>query len=140
MWRIYNRPSGRKYGNRKVTAPDGKTFDSEKELNRYCELLILQRAGEIRDLETQKEFELIPAQYETFPRYGKTGKRLKDGTRCIEKGVKYIADFAYIDNASGRLVVEDTKGYRDPARAGFAKYVIKRKLMLYVHGIRIKEI
>ena len=140
MWQIYNRPSGRKYGNRKVTTADGKTFDSAKEANRYCELLILQRAGEIRDLETQKEFELIPAQYETFPRYGKTGKRLKDGKRCIEQAVKYKADFAYIDNATGRLVVEDTKGFRDPASAGFAKYVIKRKLMLYVHGIRIKEI
>lgn len=140
MWNRYGSASGRKFGNKKVTTADGKTFDSKKEAARYYELLLLQRAGEISELETQKEFELIPAQYETFPRYGKTGKRLKDGRRCIEQAVKYKADFAYIDNASGRLVVEDTKGYINPSSAFFEKYVIKRKLMLYVHGIRIKEI
>lgn len=126
-----------KYGNRKVVV-DGIEFDSQKEANRYCELKLLQRAGQISELELQKEFELIPAQYETFERYGKTGKRLQDGKRCIEKSCTYKADFAYMKD--GQLVVEDTKGYRDPASAGYAKFVIKRKLMLWRYGIRIVEI
>ena len=125
-----------KYGNRK-TIVDGIEFDSAKEASRYRELKLLQRAGVIEGLELQKEFELIPAQYETFPRYGKTGKRLQDGKRCIEKSCVYKADFAYKRN--GQEIVEDTKGYRNPASAGYAKFVIKRKLMLWRYGIRIIE-
>mgnify|MGYP002512892779 CR=1 FL=1 len=127
----------RKYGNRKVVV-DGIEFDSLKEAQRYWELKLLQRAGHISDLQLQKEFELIPAQYETFERYGKTGKRLQDGKRCIEKSCTYKADFAYMKD--GQLIVEDTKGYRDPASAGYAKFVIKRKLMLWRHGIKIIEV
>ena len=121
----------RKYKNKKVTL-DGIVFDSKKEARRYGELSMLQRAGEISDLELQKEFELIPAQYETIPRYGKKGQRLKDGKRCIEKPVKYKADFVYKEN--GVEVVEDTKGVKTK------DYIIKRKLMLYVHGKRIREV
>lgn len=126
-----------KCGNRK-TIVDGIEFDSIKEARRYTELKLLQRAGEISDLKLQEEYELIPAQYETFPRYGKTGKRLQDGKRCIEKSCVYKADFVYMQG--GKLVVEDVKGYRDPASAAYAKFVIKRKLMLAKYGIRIKEI
>ena len=128
----------RKYGNRKVTV-DGIEFDSVKEARRYGELKLLQRAGQISELELQKEFELIPAQYETYARYGKTGKRLQDGQRCIEKSCVYKADFAYKDK-DGQLVVEDVKGYRDPASAGYAKFIIKRKLLLWRYGIRIVEV
>lgn len=127
----------RKYSNKKVTV-DGIEFDSKKEARRYCELQLLLQAGQIEQLELQKEFELIPAQYETFPRYGKKGQRLKDGQRCIEKACTYSADFAYMQN--GLQVVEDVKGYRDPASAGYAKFVIKRKLMLWRYGIKIKEV
>ena len=126
-----------KCGNIKVEV-DGIKFDSKKEARRYSELTLLQRAGQISDLQLQREFELIPAQYETFERYGKTGKRLQDGQRCIEKSCTYKADFSYMKD--GQLVVEDVKGYRDPASAGYAKFVIKRKLMLWVHGIKITEI
>jgi hypothetical protein len=55
-------------------------------------------------------------------------------TPVTEKAVRYVADFVYIDNDTGRMVVEDTKGFRTP------DYIIKRKLMLKVHGITIKEI
>jgi hypothetical protein len=120
-----------KYGSRKVIR-DGMTFDSVKEYRRYCELLILQKAGEISNLERQKPFELIPAQYETYERYGKKGQRLKDGKRCIEKSVVYNADFYYIEN--GKEVVEDTKGFKTK------DYILKRKMMLYFHKIRIKEV
>ena len=128
-----------KYRNKKVIV-DGITFDSKREGRRFTELKLLQKTGEIKDLELQKAFVLIPAQYEYYERYGKKGQRLKDGKRCIEKSCVYIADFTYIDRASGQTVVEDVKGYKDPSSAGFAKFVIKRKLMLYVYGIRIKEI
>lgn len=126
-----------KYHSKKITV-DGRTFDSKKEYKRYCELALLEKAGQIENLEMQKEFELIPAQYEYYARYGKNGQRLKDGKRCIERNCVYKADFTYTEN--GELVVEDTKGYRDPSSAGYAKFVIKRKLMLHIHGIKIKEV
>lgn len=120
-----------KYHSRKVKY-NGITFHSKKEAHRYAELLLLQRAGKITNLELQKEFELIPSQYESYERYGKKGQRLKDGRRCVERAVKYIADFCYMQD--GKLVVEDTKGMVT------TDYVIKRKLMLFIHGIKISEI
>ena len=119
-----------KYNNRKVYM-DGYQFDSAKERRRYIELSLLQKSGKISDLQLQVPFELIPAQYETFERFGKNGKRLKDGKKCIEKACVYYADFTYYED--GQLVVEDTKGMRTK------DYIIKRKLMLYVHNIRIRE-
>ena len=122
-----------KYRNKKITV-NGETFDSEKEYKRYRELLLLERAGAITDLQRQVKFVLIPAQYETYERYGKRGQRLKDGKRCIERGVNYYADFVYTEN--GKKVVEDTKS--DPTRT--ESYIIKRKLMLFIHGIKVREI
>lgn len=120
-----------KYGNRKVTI-DGITFDSAHEADRYRELSLMQRAGLISGLELQKPYELIPTQYETVACYGKRGQRLQDGRKCLEKSVVYIADFVY--DQGGVTIVEDAKGMRTP------DYIIKRKLMLYVHGVRIKEV
>lgn len=120
-----------KYRNKKITV-DGITFDSRREYNRYRELKLLERAGQIQGLELQKKYVLIPAQYETYARYGKSGQRLKDGRKCIEKECAYKADFVYTEN--GQTVVEDTKGMRTK------DYIIKRKLMLFVHGIKIKEV
>lgn len=120
-----------KYHNRKVTV-GGNTYDSKKEYRRFCELSLLQKAGAITDLKRQIKFVLIPAQYETYERYGKNGKRLKDGQRCVEKECSYVADFVY--NENGKKVVEDTKGVKTK------DYIIKRKLMLWVHKIKIKEI
>lgn len=125
-----------KYRSQKITR-DGLTFDSLKEYRRFCDLLLLERAGAITDLKRQVPFELIPAQYEELP----TGEFYKRGDRkgqpkfkrvCIEQSVVYNADFTYTEN--GKTVVEDTKGVRTK------DYIIKRKLMLYVLGIRIKEI
>lgn len=122
-----------KYGNTK-SAFDGIFFDSKKEARRYAELKMLLKAGVISELELQKTYELIPAQYVPVARYGKNGKRLKDGKKCVEKSCVYKADFVYVDNETGQTVVEDTKGFRT------TDYIIKRKLMLYIHGIRIKEL
>lgn len=123
-----------KYGNRKICV-DGITFDSKKEAMRYCELKTLEAAGQIKDLQLQKEYELIPAQYEQISRseYIKHNGHKTKG-KCLERAVKYKADFVYIDLATGAIVVEDTKGMRTK------EYIIKRKLMLYQHGIRVKEV
>ena len=125
-----------KYNARK-TVIDGHTFDSRREADRYCQLRLLERAGEIHGLELQKEFELIPAQYETFERYGKRGQRLKDGRRCVEKPVVYRADFCYTDN-KGRYIVEDVKGCT--RGAAYQVFVIKRKLMRDRYEIEVREI
>lgn len=118
-----------KYNSKKVTI-DGITFDSKKEAQRYTELALLERAGQIQNLECQKEFEVIPTQREKLPGVDSYG-RPKVG-KVIERPVKYIADFVYTEN--GKMVVEDTKGYKT------SDYIIKRKLMLYIHGIRIREV
>lgn len=106
-----------KYGNRK-TEVDGIRFDSKKEAVRYWELKMLERAGKISDLERQVKYVLIPAQYLD----GKLKER-----QCV-----YVADFRYLEN--GQVVVEDTKGVRTK------DYIIKRKLLLKVYGIAIKEV
>ena len=122
-----------KYHSRKITV-DSETLDSKKEYRRFCELSLLERAGEITNLQRQVKFVLIPAQYEEYERYStKTGKRLKNGRRVVERECSYIADFVY-KNYAGETVVEDTKGFRT------TDYIIKRKLMLWVHGIRIREV
>jgi hypothetical protein len=124
----------RKYGNKKITV-DGVTFDSKKEYMRWCELCQLEKAGHITELRRQVKYVLIPAQYEEYERYSKkTGKRLKNGLRCVEKEVSYIADFVY--KQGDQTVVEDTKS---PVTRT-AVYIVKRKLMLYIHGIKIKEV
>ena len=124
-----------KYKSQKVVDPDGNVFDSKKEYRRWLELRFLEKAGEISELQRQVAYELVPAQYETFKRYGKRGQRLLDGKRLIEKSVVYNADFAYKDN-TGALVVEDTKSPATRTK----DYIIKRKLMLHVHGIRVREV
>lgn len=116
-----------KYRNKKVVR-NGITYDSKKEADRHAVLKLLERAGKIRELERQVKFVLIPAQYEPDT-VGKRGG-VKKG-KLIERECSYVADFVYEEN--GKKVVEDTKGFRT------ADYKIKRKLMLYVHGIKIKE-
>lgn len=120
-----------KYHSKKITR-DGITFDSRKEYDRYCELLLLEKAGEIKDLKRQVKFVLIPAQREFTNEIGKNG-RFKKG-KLLERECSYLADFVYVDSKTGRTIVEDSKGFRT------RDYVIKRKLMLHVHGIRIKEV
>lgn len=114
------------------TCVNGIEFDSRKEARRYQELLLLQRAGAILNLRRQVKYILIPAQYEFYERYGKNGKKLKDGRRLLEKECSYIADFVYEEN--GKEIVEDTKGVKTK------DYIIKRKMMLFMYGIKIKEV
>ena len=130
----------RKYGNRKVTTADGSKFDSQKECQRWYELQLMQKAGLIENLRRQVKFVLIPTQYREYERFGKDGKPLKPLRKLLEHECSYIADFVYHDNRLNETVVEDVKGYRDPSSAGYAKFVIKRKLMLERYGIQIREV
>ena len=121
-----------KYQSRKTTV-NGIEFDSKKESARYKELLLLEKAGAIQNLQRQVPFELIPTQTTTVAQYSKkTGKRLKDKTITLERKTTYVADFVYIQD--GKQIVEDTKGVRTD------DYIIKRKLMLLFNGIRIREV
>lgn len=125
-----------KYNAKKVRTPDG-VFDSQKEYRRYCELKLLERGGKIRNLRRQMEFGLLPAQRAASTEVYKAGpqKGLPKPGAVIEKAVNYVADFCY--EKDGKLIVEDVKGCRKGA--AYDLFVIKRKLMLYVHGIRVKE-
>lgn len=120
-----------KYHAKKVVR-GGKTFDSAKEARRFMELSLLQRAGEISDLRTQVKYVLIPAQREPDT-VGKRGGVIKG--KLLERECAYVADFVYIQH--GKTVVEDVKGYKDST--AYALFTIKRKLMLWVHGVQIKE-
>lgn len=119
-----------KYKNKKVIAADGSVFDSKKELRRWYELQAMQAEGKIHSLERQVKFTLIPTQREPSTVGKRGGLHLG---KVIEKECYYLADFTY-NLPTGEKVVEDAKGFKTK------EYAIKRKLMLYVHGIRIKEI
>lgn len=96
----------------KYRAQKTNGFDSKREAKRAQELELLQKCGEISDLRYQVPFELIP----------KIGK---------SRAAFYVADFVY--NENGQMVVEDAKGFKP------AVYLLKKKLMLYVHNISIRE-
>lgn len=127
-----------KYKNTKYTYL-GIKFDSLKECRRYTELRLLEQAGKIKDLELQKAYELIPAQYEeTEDIYTKGAHKGEHKKVLLERACNYVADFYYIDCETGKTVVEDVKGYRDGG--AYSLFKLKRKLMLYRYGIKIKEI
>lgn len=109
-----------KYRNKKITI-DGITFDSIKEGKRYKELKLLEKAKEITELKLQVPFELL-AKYEI------NGKK--------RQGIKYIADFAYIDIRTKKYVVEDVKSPATKTQV----YKMKKKLFEQKYGIEISEI
>jgi len=110
---ITNKPSKmrNKYGNTKVEA-HGLKFDSKKECNRYEELLLLQKAGLITELETQPKFELLG----TLRYNGATFKKRS-----------YIADFRYFEKSTQETVVEDKKSV---ATARDKVYRLKKHMLL----------
>lgn len=105
-----------KYGNKKAIRGN-ITFDSQKEANRFDELMLMLRAGIIKDLRLQPEFTLQESF--TTPQ----GEKIR--------AIKYRADFQYIRD--GVTVVEDVKGYKTK------DYELKRKLMAG-KGIIVQEI
>lgn len=121
-----------KYGNTKTTFR-GMEYDSKRERDRHIFLLNAEREGTISDIRRQVTFHLLPAQYETVEKQLKT--KTKEVKICVERAVDYIADFTYMKD--GKLVVEDTKIAKKLLPP---EYVLKRKMMLYFHGIKIKEV
>lgn len=110
-------PAMPKYRNVAVDI-DGEKFDSKREAHRWRQLQQMQTAGEIDGLRRQVKYELIPKQ------------QRQDGT--TERACTYVCDFRYM--RAGLIVVEDAKGMRT------RDYIIKRKLMLYVHGLTVVEV
>ena len=109
-----------KYHAKKITW-NGEVFDSKKEFTRYQELLLLQRAGKIANLERQVKIPLLPAQRD-------------ENGKVIERAVTYVADFVYTDTEQNKTIVEDVKGMKT------REYVLKRKMCLYLNHIRIHEV
>lgn len=130
--------TGNKFGAKKVVTAEG-TFASIHEYQRWLELRLLERTGKIFNLKKQVPYELIPAQREVSTEVYKAGpqKGLPKPGVVIELSTKYVADFVYEDE-HGKLVVEDAKGLKKGA--AYDLFVIKRKLMLERHGIRIREV
>ena len=123
-----------KYNAKKVEY-DGLLFDSQKEVLRYKELRLLCSEGIISNLRRQVKYVLIPTQREPAvlgPRGG-----VKPG-KLLENECSYLADFVYTVNETGETVVEDVKGYKKGE--AYKVFTIKRKLMLFVYGIQVKEV
>jgi len=112
---MFRRRNG-KYNAKKTECSDGTICDSKREAARYEQLLILQRIGDIRDLQRQVSFELVP-----------------DMKHFKIRGTTYRADFTYVD-LDGIRHVEDAKGMKTP------EYKIKRKLMAWKYGILVEEV
>ena len=120
------KPINNKYRKKKVSF-DGETFYSKKEMQRYKTLVAMQQLGIISDLRRQQTFVL-----------SEQGKRDPDGKAIVP--VKYVADFVYMDTETGRTIIEDVKGYRNPSDAAYRIFRIKQKLMLDRFGIWVKEV
>ena len=103
-----------KYRNTKVEI-DGIKFDSKREANRYCQLRLLEKAKEIKNLELQKKFVFAGVVFDS----GRTAS--------------YVADFVYIDCKTGQTIVEDVKGMKTDV------YKLKKALMRYFFKIEILE-
>lgn len=101
-----------KFGARR-TEVDGFWFSSKLEANRYLQLSMMEKAGEIKHLSLQPKFPLVV-----------------NG----DKIAVYIADFEYIDCRTGAKVVEDTKGFRT------REYKLKKKLVRALYSIEIQEV
>jgi hypothetical protein len=101
-----------------ATTIDGIRFASKKEAARYGQLKMLEKAGEIRELELQPRFPLYVCRY-------------RNGE--LHKVCDYVADFRYRQGPRGILVIEDVKGMRTPT------YRLKRKMVEAQYGFEIME-
>lgn len=122
----------------KLNAVKEDGYASKHEAERAAELRWLERAGKIRDLKEQVKFVLIPAKWEEIPRIGKRGKPIKPKRVCLQRELAYIADYVYIDNATGHTVVEDAKGYKGGAT--YRVFKDKAKMMFEKYGIKVVEV
>lgn len=98
--------------NAKKTVVDDIKFDSKREAERYCELKLLEKAKEIRNLELQPRFLLQ--------------NKFKDKQGNTHRKIEYVADFLYIDK-DDKAIVEDVKGVLTDV------YKIKKKMFLKIY-------
>lgn len=122
-------------------------YASKREAKRAAELRLMEQAGKIQNLREQVRYVLVPAIYET-----ESGRLVKDWAekpkkeleqqygklKILERSLAYVADFTY--EQDGETVVEDVKGYKKTNAATYEKYVHKRKLLLHLFGIRVREV
>lgn len=118
-----------KFNNKKMETPEG-TFDSKGEWERWLFLKEARNNGQISDLRRQVKYTLIPTQYRTEIVHLKT--KDKEVQRVAEREITYTADFVYEKN--GEKVVEDYKGFPND------RWPLKKAMMLYFHGIAIREV
>lgn len=123
-----------KYHAKKKTV-DGITFDSTSEANYYEKYRDMEKAGEIQNLRLQVPYELIPAIWEEYDEvvHLKTKDKVVHRRKLKQRAVTYIADFVFDQN--GQTTVIDVKGGRITVTPEF---IIKKKLMKYIHNIDIK--
>lgn len=110
-----------KYHNKKVEY-NGMKFDSKKEMAYYMKLKLLEKAGEIKNVERQIEYELIP--------------KFKVGNKTYRK-TSYFADFRYVSVEDDKIHVVDVKSL---ITAKNDVYRLKKKLMAYKYGVEIEEV
>lgn len=127
---MWNHPRKNKYGNKKIETAEG-AFDGKYEWQRWLFLKDAEKRGEISNLRRQVTFTLLPKQYTTEVVHLKTKDKVVQ--KFAEHPVTYLADFVYEKFMYG-LVVEDFKGVKTDV------YSIKKKMMLYFHGISIREV
>jgi len=101
------------------TKVDGIVFASKKEARRYSELRLLEKIGQVLDLELQPRFPVYIAPL-----------RETGAVRVFT----YIADFRYKDKDTGRIVIEDVKGVKTQV------YKLKKRCVQAYYGIRISEV
>jgi hypothetical protein len=122
-----------KYGNRTFVDQGGIRWDSEKEFYRYVMLRKAEGEGRIQGLQRQVVFTLLPAVTEEQTVQLKT--KTKTVTKTVQQPVTYRADFVYMKD--GQQIVEDVKG---SPRMLTKEYLIKKKFMRGLFGIKIKEV
>lgn len=124
-------------------------YASKREAARAAELKLMQAAGEIYNLREQVKYVLVPAIYQkpdgTLVKNYDLEKHKRDVEReqgckleLLERCVWYAADFVY--EKDGQTIVEDAKGFKKTNAAVYEKFTHKRKLMLHVYGIRVREV
>ncbi len=121
-----------KYRARRVTV-GGETFDSQKEANRWQYLKLLERAGEIRDLQRQVVFYIWAGRKPAVMGENTAGYGLGQMVR-LPKKFQYRLDFQYYDMVAHGWVYEDVKGFKTPM------YKLKKALIEASYGIKITEV
>ena len=128
-WKNFNKKS--KFHNEPVTV-DGVKFDSRGESQRFAFLKLLERAGEIKNLQYHKKFELIPQITREEIVHLKTKNKVV--TRVAQSARYYEADFTYTIVATNEEVVEDFKGLETEL------FKFKAALFFYKYGKQIKVV